>query len=110
MTSLAQKIRDNVARSRRTTSEILGAAAVLVQGHEQLLEQLKASTPALQQTPWTVAKMKQEFGSFRVAQKCFLELYNVRACSWEALVERVNTIETALVYLGYRQRLGLKNI
>jgi hypothetical protein len=104
MTSLSQKIRDNVARSRRTTSEILGAAAVLVRGHEQILEQLKNSTAPLQRTPWTVAKMKQEFGSFRVAQKAFLELYNVRASSWEILVDRVNTIEAALLHLGYRER------
>lgn len=104
MTNLAQKIRDNVARSRRTTSEILGATAVLVRGHEQILEQLKASTPPLQQTPWTVAKMKQDFGSFSAARKYFLESYNVRASSWNILVDRVNIIEAALVHLGYRQR------
>ena len=104
MTSLANKIRDNVARSRRTTSEILGATAVLVRGHEQILEQLRASTPPLPRSPWTVAKMKQEFGNFRVAQKAFLERYHVRASSWDVLVDRVNIIEAALIHLGYRQR------
>lgn len=102
--SLAQRIRDNVARSRRTTSEILGAAAVLVQGHEQILQQLNTYVPPLRTTLWTIAAMKQEFGSFRIAQKYFLELYGIRACSWTILVERINTIEAALVHLGYRQR------
>jgi hypothetical protein len=106
--SLAQRIRDNVARSRRTTSEILGAASILVQGHEQILQKLNASnTPMLsvKWKPWTVAVMKSKIGGFRVAKNHFFNLYGVRARSWTALVDKVNTIEAALIHLGYWQPL-----
>jgi hypothetical protein len=102
--SIARRIRDNVARSRRTTSEILGAAAVLVEGHEQILQQLNAPVPELKQTPWTIASMRKEFGSFTSARQHFLKLYGVRSRGWDTLLDRVNTIESALVHLGYRQK------
>jgi hypothetical protein len=102
--NLAQRIRDNVARSRRTTSEILGAAAELVQGHELVLEQLSSPLPSLRKRPWTKSSMQKEFGSLKVARDHFSKLYSVKAASWDALVDKVNTIESALIHLGYRQR------
>ncbi|MBE9169837.1 hypothetical protein IQ238_20680 [Pleurocapsales cyanobacterium LEGE 06147] len=106
--SLAQRIRDNVVRSRRTTSEILGAASVLVQGHERILQQLNVSNTSMlsfKWKPWTVAAMKSKIGEFRVAKNHFLNLYGVKARSWSTLVEKVNTIEAALIHLGYWQPL-----
>jgi len=103
--SLAQRIRENVAQSRRTTSEILGTAAELVQGHEQALQQLSAPLLLIRQRPWTVTTMKREIGGFRAAKNHFISLYGVKAHSWVALVDKVNAIETALIHLGYRQRL-----
>uniref|UniRef100_B8HYT7 Uncharacterized protein n=1 Tax=Cyanothece sp. (strain PCC 7425 / ATCC 29141) TaxID=395961 RepID=B8HYT7_CYAP4 len=101
--SLAQRIRDNVARSRRTTAEILGVTAELMESHEQAIEHL-AATRSLPHQPWTVKTMQQTIGPFRQAQAHFLELYGIRAKGWVALVEKVNTVETALVHLGYRDR------
>lgn len=101
--SLAQRIRENVAQSRRTTSEILGTAAELVQGHEQALQQLSTPVLLIRQRPWTVTTMKQEIGGFRAAKNHFISLYGIKAHSWVVLVDKVNAIEAALIYLGYRQ-------
>ncbi|PPS40240.1 hypothetical protein [Chroococcidiopsis sp. TS-821] len=104
--SLAQRIRNNVARSRRTTSEILGATSELVQAHERILEQLDTfnqPTLSAKRKTWTIAVMKRELGGFKAAKNHFAKIYGIKAKSWTALVEKVNTIESALVHLGYWQ-------
>jgi len=104
--SLAQRIRNNVAHSRRTTSEILGVTAELVQAHERILEQLSTSnTPTLpaKRKIWTIATMKREIGGFKAAKNHFAQAYGIKAKSWTTLVEKVNAIEVALAYLGYLQ-------
>ncbi|MES1025929.1 hypothetical protein ABN584_23840 [Gloeocapsa sp. BRSZ] len=104
--SLAQRIRNNVARSRRTTSEILGATSELVQAHERILEQLSttnAPTLPTKRKIWTIATMKLEIGGFKAAKNHFAKAYGIKAKSWATLVEKVNAIEVALVHLGYRQ-------
>ncbi|AFZ31275.1 hypothetical protein Glo7428_2774 [Gloeocapsa sp. PCC 7428] len=104
--SLAQRIRNNVARSRRTTSEILGATSELVQAHERILEQLDTfNQPTLlaKRRIWTIAVMKREIGGFKAAKNHFAQAYGIKAKSWAILVDKVNTIESALVHLGYWQ-------
>jgi hypothetical protein len=107
--SLAQRIRNNVKHSRETTAEILEVTAKLVEIHEQTIQQLSTPLSLIRKKPWTIPAMKQEIGEFRVAQKHFLELYGIHGRSWLALVEKVNTIEIALIHLGYRQRQAESN-
>lgn len=99
--SLAQRIRDNVARSRRNTAEILGVTAELIEEREKLLSAITPPLLALKGELWSVDRMREDFGNFRGAQKHFARLYGVQCRSWNALIDKVNTIEAALIHLGY---------
>lgn len=96
-------------QSQRNQAELLTLTANLVQAKEQALAQnfqTLSKLPTIPESPWTISMMRRQFQNFPLARQHFRQLYDVRANNWQTLIERVNTIEAALVHLGVSERLS----
>lgn len=101
---LADEMRQTILASRRNYSELLAATAELVIAREQNLEAATKALICLPSKAWTVEKIQCKFKKFETARRHFSRVYGITAPSWKILVDRVNTIETALIYFGYAYR------
>lgn len=101
---IADEMRKTILESRRNYAELLATTAELVVAHEKNLDAAANNLIVLPPQIWTIQKMKQDFPQFSRARSHFRKLYGVKATSWQHLVDRVNTIEMALVHLGFAYR------
>ncbi|MDG2991943.1 hypothetical protein L3556_13520 [Candidatus Synechococcus calcipolaris G9] len=101
---LADKMRQTILASRRNYSELLATTAELVIAREESLEAATKALIFLLSKAWTVEKMHHKFKKFDMARRHFSGIYGITAPSWKILVDRVNAIETTLIYFGYAYR------
>lgn len=101
---LADEMRQTLLESRRNYSQLLSKTAELVVTHEATLDHVFQPLAILSEQPWTIQRMQKEYQTFAIARTHFRQTYGIKASSWSRLVERVNAIETALVYLEYASR------
>ena len=97
------QLKENTARSRRVTAEVLGTAAELLQDQALILQDLSLPTHSFRKNCWTFSTLRKEFETFKIAQRHFKKVYGISANSWSVLVERVNLIETTLIHLGKQE-------
>ncbi len=93
---IAQELRQETNTQIKATSRILGAAAQIVQNHDQLIgevvemieEDLNQSEQMASPVPYEVSDLKKEFKTLKVAKAHF----GIKANSWDSLVAKLNEI------------------
>lgn len=100
--NIANQLRQESDIQIKATSRILGAAAQMSENHEQLIDEVVAMVEAdLTQyehpksieisvpKTYTIEQLQHQFGSFKAAKTAF----NLKAKSWDILVEKLNKTE-----------------
>ncbi|BCL39690.1 hypothetical protein [Nostoc sp. MS1] len=94
--NIADRLKHESQVQIQATSRILGAAAQISENHERLInevvemveEDLNNETDMSQRQSYTVEILKQKYKTLRDAKAHF----NLKANSWEALVNQLNTL------------------
>lgn len=92
---IAQELRQETDTQIKATSQILGAAAMIAQNHDQLIgevvEMVKEDLDRGQSVvTYSVAVLKQQFKTLKTAKAHF----GIKANSWDALVARLNAVNS----------------
>jgi polyhydroxyalkanoate synthesis regulator phasin len=92
---LTQKLRQEDEIQKKATAKILGAAAQMAENYDRLVDEVVAvvetdlATPSDRRT-FSIEPLKQQFKTLKAAA----DHYQVKASSWQKLVEKLNASST----------------